>query len=141
MQDKKQIDIEAGLLSAKFHQDGHPLKPGSLYDVLAQYPESKDAASSAKAWMYPGLGFGAVGGFLFGFEAVQPLVGGKFNAPLFLAGLGSFAVGITFGKISDHKLIQAVEAYNGAQGKVGINGGLLPGGASLALTYRFGFYE
>jgi len=138
MVDKKPVDVESSFWGTKFQQEGHLLIQGSMYEVLERYPESKDAASSAKVWMYPGLGFGAVGGFLIGFEAIQPVVGGKFNAPLFFAGVGSAAVSIAFGKIAENKLVHAVETYNAAQGKVGINGYLAPTGAGLALTYKFG---
>lgn len=137
MEDKKPVEVEPGFLGSKFRQDGELLKPGSMYDILGKYPETRGDVSAAKAWMVPGLVFGAAGGFLVGFTAVQPAFGKDFNAPLFLAGLGSIAVSLGCGKLADGKLRRAVETYNGLAGKGAFEWAPSPDGAVLRWSFRF----
>jgi hypothetical protein len=139
MEDKKPVDVERGALNTRFRQDGRLVQPGSMFAVLDRYPDSRKSAAAAKGYGYPGMALGAVGGFLIGFTAVQPLVGGDFNAPLFFSGLGTAAVSLVLGKISEGHMVKAVESYNGNQGKSGFEWRLHPAGsgAGLMLAYRF----
>lgn len=141
MEDGKSVEINRGLFGDRFLQDGKMLRPGSMYAVLESHPDSREAAVSSKHWMWPGMALGATGGFLMGFTAIQPVVGGDFNAPLFLSGAGAAAVAMIFSTVSGKKLVRAVEAYNGNHGKTGFRLEMSPTGtgtgAGFSLAWRF----
>lgn len=137
MQDKTAVEIDAGFLGNKYKQDNQMLQPGSMYEVLSTYPESKGLASASKGWMYPGLALGFTGGLLVGYTGVQPLVGGDFNAPLFFSGLGACVAGMALGKVADNKLTGAVQAYNQALGGATLRWDMVPGGQAWHLAWRF----
>lgn len=137
MKDKQPVEIEPGFLGSRYKQESQPLQPGSMYEVLATYPEAKGLAATSKVWMYPGLALGFTGGMLVGYTGIQPLVGGDFNAPLFFSGLGVCAVGMFLGKVADNKLAGAVQAYNKALGGAALRWDIAPDGSSLRLAWRF----
>lgn len=137
MEDKKPVSVEPNLLGTKYRQDANPLQVFSMHRVLSIYPESKDAVSASKLWLYPGMALGGVGGFLVGYMAVQPLVGGEFNAPVFFGGVGAVGLSILCGKMSERRLNQAVESYNRALGGAGFRWDLSPDGYGLQLVRSF----
>lgn len=137
MEDKKPVAVESGFLGTKYKQDAKLLQPFSMHRVLSAYPESKDAVSSAKLWTYPGLALGGVGGFLIGYQAVQPMVGGEFNAPVFFVGLGAAGIGLFCDHMAQRNLKRAVESYNRALGGASLRWDLRPDGGRLGLAYAF----
>ena len=137
MDDKKPVEVETGFLGNKYRQDAKPLQPFSMHKVLSTHPESKDAVSSAKLWLYPGMALGGVGGFLVGYQAVQPVVGGEFNAPVFFTGVGAVGLSLLFSNMGERKMHQAVEAYNRALGGASFRWDLSPGGCRLLLAHSF----
>lgn len=137
MQDKKAVEIESGFLSSHYRQENQLLQPGSMYEVLAAYPEAKGLAAASKGWMYPGLALGFAGGLLVGYAGVQPLVGQDFNAPLFFSGAGACVAAMLLGKVADSKLAEAVQAYNKALGGAALRWDLAPRGSALRMAWRF----
>jgi hypothetical protein len=140
MHDGEPVRIDKGFFSTKFRQgdDSRLLNPHSIQEVVGRTPEAKSDVTASRVYGYSGLATGAVGGFLFGYSLGATLGGGELNEPMFYSGLGLMAVSIVLSKLSEGKLIKAVEKYNASlPAKVGLDWNLSPERSNLALQLKF----
>jgi hypothetical protein len=94
----------------KFHNK--ILKPGQLLKVMKDNPAAYKQMKSARRNYIAGNIFGQIGGFMFGWPLGAMVVGGEFNAPLFITGAGLVAISMPFTITYSKQAVKAVEIYN-----------------------------
>ena len=108
---KDVIEIhEAGNVSSS----GINLTKNELKSLLATYPPAMEKYSQGQGIAALSNGFGAVGGFLVGYELGGQISGGEFNSTRFAVGGGLTILGIIMGANANRSKKKAIEIYNDA---------------------------
>lgn len=112
MNTKDVIEIhEAGNVSSS----GINLTRNELRSLLSKYPPAMEQYSHGQGTAALANGFGAVGGFLLGYELGGQISGGQFNGNRFAIGGGLTIIGIIMGANANRSKRRAIEIYNNAQ--------------------------
>lgn len=86
-----------------------------LKSLLATYPPALEKYIQAQGTAGLANGFGAVGGFLVGYELGEQISGGQFNSNRFAIGGGLTIIGIIMGANANRAKKKAIDIYNSAQ--------------------------
>ncbi|HMR88754.1 MAG TPA: hypothetical protein PKD51_11405 [Saprospiraceae bacterium] len=101
---------EAGNVSSS----GINLTRNELKSLLSTYPPAMEKYSQGQGIAALSNGFGAVGGFLVGYELGGQISGGEFNSTRFAVGGGLTILSIIMGANANRSKKKAIEIYNDA---------------------------
>ncbi|HZY80311.1 MAG TPA: hypothetical protein VFE50_12355 [Cyclobacteriaceae bacterium] len=123
----------------QFRQDGRPLKPKQLMNIMSTNPEALQEMKIAKKNADAANVFGFIGGALIGWPLGTAAGGGKPNWGLAAAGVGVLLVAIPFGTSYTRHARTAVDIYNRdlkrSAARVRFRAGVGPTSASLRVTF------
>jgi hypothetical protein len=106
------IEVDSGLLSARYKQQGQALDRGDMLQKLEREEDSASDASRARVLRIIATGLAAVGGALIGWPLGQKIAGQDPMWPLAYVGAGVAVVSLPLGIWADASVAGAVEAHN-----------------------------
>jgi hypothetical protein len=110
----RKITITEGTMDDYFYNGQEMNQMDHFEAVFGQINNAQvnNSFSSSKTWFTVANVFGGVGGAMIGWPIGQAIGGGKFNTPLFAAGVAVAGIGFALLPISRSNLADAVRAYN-----------------------------
>ncbi|MGV3502970.1 MAG: hypothetical protein ACO1O1_04635 [Adhaeribacter sp.] len=123
-----------------FSQNGKPLKPRQLLDIMQSNPEALAGMKKAKTNFDVGYGFSFAGGILVGWTLGTALGGGDPNWAMAGVGAGLIGISIPFSSAYSKHAKNAVRRYNEglnqtSMNKVDLRLGLAGSGLGLRLAF------
>jgi hypothetical protein len=111
MQAGAHVDIEAGLLTTSYEQNGEEIDPGSMVQEVKKDPDAAVHVKRSRAWGIGAIVVAGVGGGLVGWSLGYAIEGDP-NWALIAVGGGAIAASIPLMVVSNSQLRKGVERYN-----------------------------